>query len=90
MINQKFIDYVLFFLCKIRQFLGTLINFKVEIYLILVLSNDLNQLLESTCDVVGIWEFLILAGDQFSLVEAEIGVVPHRVVSCIPVLMCTI
>jgi len=90
MVNQKFINYSFFLKSQICQFLGTLIDFKVKVYLILVLSDDLNQLFKSTSNIISIWEFLILTGNQFRFVKAKIGIVPHRIIGGIPVLMCTI
>jgi len=70
-INQE-LSYHAFFLqsktCRLSRALHTI---KIQLPLILILTDDLNKFLQSSCNVVCIREFLELALYLLTLVEAH-------------------
>ena len=60
---------------------------KTQIDLKLTLAKDLDELLETPCDIICVRELIKLAFDLLSSIEAEFAVGTHRSVICIAVLV---
>lgn len=65
--------------------------YKVHAVLILRPTDNLNKLLQSPCDIVGIWELLIYSnGDLLGLKKTQSFISPHSGVSCIAIFVSAI
>jgi hypothetical protein len=61
--------------------------FEADISLIFALSNDLYQLFEPSRDIVCIRKLLVLPLNKLCLVEAQVRVLPHGIISGVSILV---